>query len=58
MITNNEPIEYEEETIKCAWCGEEYPKSELIHEKDLGHICGTCAQAIMSHGEKLHIIFE
>lgn len=58
MITNNEPIEYEEETTECAWCKEEYPESELIHEKDLGYICGTCARAIMSRGEKLHIIFE
>ena len=46
----------EEETETCAWCGEEYPISELHKEVDLGYLCPYCEQAIKSRGEKL--IFE
>lgn len=55
MITNNEPIDYEEEMEICAWCGEEYSKDELVKEKDLGYLCNTCVQAIKSRGEHLTI---
>ena len=55
MITNNEPIDYEEETETCTWCGEEFPESELLKERDLGYICYHCAMAIKSRGETLYI---
>ena len=54
-MNNNEPIDYEEETETCAWCHEEYPESELVREKDLGYLCNTCVQAILSRGEHLNI---
>jgi formylmethanofuran dehydrogenase subunit E len=56
MITNNEPIDYEEPTIECNWCHELFTEDELLDETDLGHICYQCVQAILSRGEKL--IFE
>ena len=43
------------ELIACAWCGEEFEKSELLKEKYLGYICWHCAKAIESRGEKLYI---
>lgn len=55
MQYDNSPIEYEEETAACEWCGEEYPLSELREEKDLGYLCEHCIQAIWSHGEKLYL---
>lgn len=55
MQYNNDPIEYEEETALCEWCGEEYPISELQREKDLGLLCEYCIQAIRSRGEKLYL---
>ena len=53
MLTNNEPIDYEEPTIECNWCHELFTEDELLNETDLGHICYQCAQAILSRGEKL-----
>ena len=32
----------------CVWCGEEFPKSELRKEKDMGYICNHCAKGIES----------
>ena len=46
----------DDEIETCAWCGEEYPISELHKEVDLGYLCPYCEQAIKSRGEKL--IFE
>lgn len=46
----------DDEIETCAWCGEEYPISELHKEVDLGYLCPDCEQAIKSRGEKL--IFE
>ena len=43
----------DEEIETCAWCGEEYPASELHKEVDLGYLCSGCEQAIKSRGEKL-----
>ena len=45
--------DFEEETEICAWCGDEYPTSELHKEVDLGYLCPGCEQAIKSRGEKL-----
>jgi len=36
------------DTAKCAWCGEEFEKSALRKEKDLGYLCNTCAKGIQS----------
>lgn len=44
-----------EDVIKCNWCNEEYPESELVKEKDLGYLCNTCVNAILSRGEHLTI---
>ena len=38
----------ESDTAKCAWCGEEFEKSALRKEKDLGYLCNTCAKGIQS----------
>lgn len=38
----------ESDTAKCAWCGEEFEKSALRKEKDLGYLCNTCARGIES----------
>ena len=38
----------ESDTAKCAWCGEEFEKSALCKEKDLGYLCNTCARGIES----------
>lgn len=38
----------ESDTAKCAWCGEEFEKSALRKEKDLGYLCNTCARGIAS----------
>lgn len=32
----------------CVWCGEEFPKSELRKEKDMGYICHRCIKGIES----------
>lgn len=55
MITNNEPITNEEELIECSWCHELFTEDELVHEHDLGYICHSCVQAILSRGEHLTI---
>ena len=46
----------DEEVVACGWCGEEYPKSECRHEKDLGYLCHSCEAAIKSRGETLEFI--
>lgn len=38
----------ESDMAKCAWCGEEFEKSALHKEKDLGYLCNTCARGIAS----------
>lgn len=38
----------ESDMAKCAWCGEEFEKSALRKEKDLGYLCNTCARGIAS----------
>ena len=43
----------DDEIETCAWCGEEYPISDLHKEVDLGYLCPDCEQAIKSRGEKL-----
>ena len=55
MDDRTNDIEEREETAKCAWCGETLPKSEMLKEADLGHICRRCADALRSRGEKLTI---
>lgn len=37
-----------ERTDTCAWCGEEFPLSDLRTEKDLGKICHHCARGLES----------
>lgn len=37
-----------ERTDVCAWCGEEFPLSDLRTEKDLGKICHHCAHGLES----------
>ena len=37
----------------CTWCEELFPEGELREEVDLGHLCGTCIEAIHSRGESL-----
>lgn len=41
------------EHAKCSWCNEDYFKSDLKYEKDLGYICPHCKEAIESRGESL-----
>ena len=55
MDEKNKDIDEREETAKCAWCGETLPKSEMLKEADLSHICRRCADALRSRGEKLTI---
>ena len=55
MDEKNKDIDEREETAMCAWCGEPLPKSEMLKEADLGHICRRCADALRSRGEKLKI---
>ena len=55
MDEKNKDIDEREETVKCAWCGDNLPKSEMLKEADLGHICRHCADALRSRGEKLTI---
>lgn len=42
-----------EEPETCEFCGEDYPKSQLKHEKIIGWLCPKCAQTLARHGEKL-----
>ncbi len=49
----NENRNEETEIIKCEWCGEEFEKSELRKEADLGFLCHGCIHGITSRGEKL-----
>jgi hypothetical protein len=37
-----------ERTDVCAWCGEEFPLSDLRTEKDLGKVCHHCAHGLES----------
>lgn len=37
----------------CEWCGEEFDKSELQEEVDLGFLCRQCISAITSRGEEI-----
>lgn len=37
-----------ERTDVCAWCGEEFPLSDLRTEKDLGKVCHRCAHGLES----------
>lgn len=50
-----ETIDYEEPTIECTWCHELFTEDELVHEHDLGYLCHSCVQAILSRGEHLTI---
>ena len=62
FIGRKQPVEdacikdTDEETIKCAWCGEDVPKSDCRKEKDLGYLCNYCQEAIKSHGEQLEFV--
>lgn len=47
----NESFEEDEEEIECEWCGEKFPREELLKEKDLGYICHQCKDGIRSRGE-------
>ena len=44
-----------EEYEKCAWCGEECEKSELVKETHMGYLCEYCVRALESRGEHLCI---
>ena len=48
-------IEDSEEWHKCAWCGDNFPESDLREEKDLGYLCEHCILAISSRGEDLYL---
>lgn len=48
LIETKEDDKEESDTAKCAWCGEEFEKSALRKEKDLGYLCNTCAKGIAS----------
>jgi hypothetical protein len=37
-----------EETRKCNWCGEEFPKNEMKHEHYFGWVCDHCARYLDS----------
>ena len=39
-----------EEYEKCAWCGEECEKSELVKETHMGYLCEYCVRALESRG--------
>lgn len=53
-MLNEDEDKDELETIKCAWCGEEFEKSNMKKEKDLGYLCNTCAKGIQSREGKLN----
>lgn len=53
-MLNEDENKDESETIKCAWCGEEFEKSNMKKEKDLGYLCNTCAKGIQSREGKLN----
>ena len=42
-----------EETEMCEFCGDDFPKSSLKHEKIVGWLCPRCVQTLRQHGEKL-----
>ena len=44
-----------EEWLKCEWCGETFPESELREEVDLGHLCRRCILDLQSRGETLYL---
>ena len=48
-------IEDSEEWHKCAWCGENFPESELHEEIHLGYLCDRCCMGIQSRGEELYL---
>jgi hypothetical protein len=45
-----------ERTDVCAWCGEEFPLSDLRTEKDLGKVCHHCAHGLESREGPLEYI--
>lgn len=48
---------FEEDLITCAWCGDEYDKSDLV-KTDLGYLCDNCVRAIESRGESITVYFN
>lgn len=48
VLLSEDDDDEESDTAKCAWCGEEFKKSALRKEKDLGYLCNTCARGIES----------
>lgn len=44
-----------DEYEKCAWCGEEYEKYELVKETHMGYLCEYCVRELESRGEHLCI---
>ena len=48
VLLSEDDDDEESDTAKCAWCGEEFEKSALRKEKDLGYLCNTCARGIES----------
>ena len=44
----------EEDTEKCAICGEYFPVSDMINEVDFGHVCDNCFRGLKSRGEDLY----
>lgn len=47
-FTEAEDNDDEERYSKCAWCGEEFPLSDLRKEKDMGYLCNQCIKGIES----------
>ena len=50
----NKKAEAEEDTEKCAICGEYFPVSDMINEVDFGHVCDNCFRGLKSRGEDLY----
>ena len=48
----------EEDFETCGFCGEEYPVSDLIKEKDMKYLCNRCYKALKSKGEPLDILHD
>lgn len=40
----------------CRWCGEEFPRTELKREVDIGLICPYCIEELKSRGEPVTIV--
>lgn len=57
VVNKGVKIMLEEDLMLCAWCGDEYDKSDLV-KTDLGYLCDNCVRAIESRGESIIVYFN